>query len=344
LPWRKVELRLPQFSYVEAQSVRHASETIAASDALVLAGGTDLLVSLKQKLLRPDTLLDIKKIAGLNFIRELADGAIGIGALTTLSGIERSALIKERLPALAGAARSVATPQIRNKATLGGNICLNTRCWYYNMPVFSRGARAVCSKLGGDVCHVAPGGKQGRCHSLFSADTVPVLMVLDADVKLCSAAGSRTVPLPKIYSGDGRAPISLRRGEVASEVLIPSPRVRTYSCYLKLRERGTLDFPILGVAAAVTFHEDNATCSRARIALTGVSSEPVAAPEAEAFLKDRLLNRPNIAEAANLVRDRTPVHSLNGVPAKYKREMISAYAGRALAQLQRAAAETDRRT
>jgi 4-hydroxybenzoyl-CoA reductase beta subunit len=296
---------------------------------------------MKQKLLRPERLIDIKQIPEMASIRQLPDGQISLGALTTLSAIERSDLIRERVPSLAEAAASVATPQIRNKATLGGNICLNTRCWYYNIPAFSRKTRAVCQKQGGSVCHVVPGEKQGRCYSLFSADTVPALMSLDSRVKLSSADGSRVVPLPELYSGDGIKPLTLRRDELITEVLIPSPLARAHSCYVKFRERGTLDFPILGVAATVVFADDNVTCRGARIALTGVSSAPYAASNAEAYLENKPLTPQTITAAADLAREQIIVYSMNGVPARYKRAMIAEYVARALTQVQQSSAGRD---
>ncbi len=325
-------MRLPEFSYVEAGSVQEASAILATSDSLPLSGGTDLLVNMKHRLLQPSTLVDIKKIADLASIRELPGGEISLGALTTLGTIERSTLIKERIPSLAVAAQSVGTPQIRNKATLGGNICLNTRCWYYNVPPFSRKTRQVCIKQGGSVCHVVPGEKQGRCYSLFSADTVPVLMALDSMVKVSSGETSRVVPLAELYTGDGANPIALRRGELVTEVLVPPLPVRTSSCYLKLRERGTLDFPILGIASALTFEEDKRTCRKARIVLTGVSSGPFEATEAEAFLENKTMTAQVKTEAANLVREQVRVYTLNGIPARYMRSMIAEYVLKALSQ------------
>lgn len=192
-------MRLPEFSYIEAQSVQEACGIIAGSESFPLSGGTDLLVKLKHKLLRPAQLVDLKKISGLDSIRQLADGHISIGALTTLTVIERSEILKQQIPSISIAAQSVGTPQIRNKATLGGNICLDTRCWYYNMPAFSRQTRSACNKQGGACCHVVTSETQGRCYSLFSSDTVPVLIALGSRVKLSSAQEERVLPLTHLY-------------------------------------------------------------------------------------------------------------------------------------------------
>jgi len=332
-------LRLPEFSYLEPRSLQEACGLLVDSGSLPLSGGTDLLVNMKYKLLQPPRVVDIKGIADLALIQELPGGGIVLGALTTLKEIERSALVKERFPLLAAAARSVGIPQIRNKATLGGNICLDTRCWYYNVPTFSRKPREVCSKLGGPVCHVVPGEKQGRCYALFSADTVPVLMALEAKVTIASAEDSRVIPLRELYSGDGVNPLTLRRGELVTEVRVPPLPAGAGGAYLKLRERGTLDFPILGIAAVLTFAEDKRTCRQARIVLTGVSSSPFEATDAEAFLENTPLTAQAATEAARLVRKQLRVYPLNGISARYKRSMIAEYAARALLQAGPAASQ-----
>jgi len=325
-------MRLPEFSYLEPRSIQDACHLLADASSLPLSGGTDLLVNMKYKLLQPARLVDLKGLADLALVQEMPNGEVVLGALTTLRAIERSALVRERFPLLAVAARSVGIPQIRNKATLGGNICLDTRCWYYNLPAFSRTTREVCHKLGGSVCQVVPGEKHGRCYALFSADTVPALMALDAKVKIASAGDSRVVPLREIYSGDGIRPLALRRGELVAEVRIPPLPTNTGTSYQKLRERGTLDFPILGVAAVLTFFDDRRTCRQAKIVLAGVAPSPFEATTAEAFLKNASLTPQVAAEAANLVRDQIAVYALNGIPAWYKRSMIVEYAARALLQ------------
>lgn len=325
-------MRLPEFSYLEPGSVQEACALLATPDSLALAGGTDLLVSLKYRLFGPSRLVDIKSIAGLAGIEAQPGGGIRAGALTTLRAIERSPLVKELLPLVAEGARSVASPQIRNKATIGGNICLNTRCWYFNMPRFSRQTREACNKQGGSVCHVVPGEKRGKCYSLFSADVVPALIAAGARVAVSSDNGSRTVPLRDLFTGDGIKPNALQRGELVTTVLVPPLPRGAGSCYLKLRERGTLDFPILGIAAVLALGEDKRTCAIAKVVLTGVSSGPVEAEVAQARLENRPVTELAIAEVAALVQEQTRVFTMNGIPARYKRSVIGEYVSRALMQ------------
>ena len=325
-------MRLPEFSYLEPESIAEACELLESSDALPLAGGTDLLVSMKYKLQQPAGLVDIKRLSDLALIQELPSGEISLGALATLRAIERSTIVNERIPLLATSARLVGTPQIRNKATLGGNICLNTRCWYYNIPSFSRKTRELCNKRGGSVCHVVPGEKHGRCYSLFSADTVPALMALDARVKISSAQDSRIIALRELYTGEGVNPIALHRGELVTEVLVTPPPSGASGCYLKLRERGALDFPILGIASVLIPGEDGLTCRRARLALTGVASGPIEATCAEAFLENKPLTPEVTNEAVNLVGEQIRVYSVNGISARYKRSMIAELTSKALSQ------------
>ena len=165
----------------------------AKSSSRVVAGGTDLIPSMKQKLFEPEYVLDLRAIRELRGIRPLSDGGVEIGALTTLREIERSDVLRRHYPVLTEAAATVASPVLRNMGTIGGNICLDTRCLWYNQSLTWRKGCGFCIKKDGDLCHVAPGGT--KCWAAFSGDTPPALLCLDAELELASATGTRRVAL-----------------------------------------------------------------------------------------------------------------------------------------------------
>src|SRR3954470_8688521 len=183
----------------------------------VLAGGTDLLPSMRQKLFEPEHVLDLRQIPELKGLRETKQG-IEIGALTTLHEIEHSALLRERYPVLVEAARTVASPLIRHMGTIGGNICLDTRCLWYNQSLTWRKSCGFCIKKDGDLCHVAPGGT--KCWAAFSADTPPALLCLEAGIEIASVRGTRRLPLAEFYTNDGVDRMKLAKDELLTRVIL----------------------------------------------------------------------------------------------------------------------------
>ncbi|MDY6864001.1 MAG: FAD binding domain-containing protein, partial [Thermodesulfobacteriota bacterium] len=177
-------MRIPKFEYLAPKKLEDAVSFLKKykGDIKVVAGGTDLIVNMKQRTITPKYLINLKEIADLDFINYKKNDGLKIGALTALRTIEKSGVIREKFPVIAKAAHEVASVQIRNVGTLGGNICLNTRCWYYNQPLYWRKSFPFCFKVGGDCCNVVKKGKQ--CYALFSADTVPALIGLDAKIKV----------------------------------------------------------------------------------------------------------------------------------------------------------------
>lgn len=243
-------MRLPKFEYLRPESVEQASAILreASEEALLMAGGTDLLVAMKQRLRTPRHLIDLKGIPGLDTIHH-QDGTLRIGALTTLRQISQSPIVQEKFPALAQAARRAASPQVRNLATIGGNICLTRRCWYYNQSLAWRQSRAPCLRMGGAQCYVVKGGE--KCYALHCADTVPALLTLEAEVKLASTKGERTIPLDELYLELGPKATTVEPGEILTEVHLPQPHSSSYGLYLKHSGRPSIDFPLVGVAAMV---------------------------------------------------------------------------------------------
>src|SRR4051795_878436 len=247
----------------------------------VLAGGTDLLPSMRQKLFEPEHVLDVRQIPELKGIRETKQG-IEIGALTTLHEIEHSALLRERYPVLVEAARTVASPLIRHMGTLGGNICLDTRCLWYNQSLTWRKSCGFCIKKDGDLCHVAPGGT--KCWAAFSGDTAPALLCLGAELEIVGAKGRRRVPLAEFYTGEGDARMNLGKDEILTKIFLPEETAGWKGAYLKLRLRGSIDYPLAGVAVAM---KKNGVVEDARVAITAVNPMPALVKDAANALRGK---------------------------------------------------------
>src|ERR1700726_4019645 len=241
-------MRLPLFEFRAPQTLEEATRILDGerANAMPLAGGTDLLPNMKRRQQAPRTLISLRHIQSLSEI-ELSDSGLRLGACLTLSDIAASPRFRNGLTALAQAASLLATPQIRNMATLGGNICLDTRCNYYDQSYEWRKSINFCLKKDGTPCWVAPGSS--KCVKVSSTDTAPALMALGARVRLVSRSGERDVLLADLYNNDGLDYIKRKPNEILAEVLLDSLR-GWKSTYWKLRRRGSFDFPVLSVAAA----------------------------------------------------------------------------------------------
>ncbi|MBI5435401.1 MAG: FAD binding domain-containing protein [Planctomycetes bacterium] len=241
-------LRLPKFEVATPTSVGEAIALLAEAgpSALVVAGGTDLLPNLKHELATPELVVSLAAIRELVGIRVDADGALAIGAMTTLAEVAASELVRTRAPALAQAASLVAGPQLRTMGTLGGNVLLDTRCQWINQSYFWRSALGFCLKKDGTKCHVVEGGQ--KCVAAASNDTAPALMTLGATLELEGAAGRRSQPLDDFWIADGIYNKKLSHAELLTEVRVPPTAAGHRGAYGKLRERNSIDFPLLGVA------------------------------------------------------------------------------------------------
>lgn len=239
------------------------------SRAKIIAGGTDLLVRLKQRSCKPEALISLKKVQQLKDIISLDDGVV-IGSAVKLSDIISAPEICKDYPLLIEAASKVGAYQHRSMGTLGGNLCLETRCIYFNQSDFLRDSLSPCLKSGGQTCHAVNGQK---CYAVYSGDTAPALLALGARVRIGSSAGERWEELAALYSGDGLAPIALKEGEILTGIFISKEAANAGGAYLKLAERSSTDFPSLGVAASITL-SDNKMCQQAGLALTAAGSAP----------------------------------------------------------------------
>jgi xanthine dehydrogenase YagS FAD-binding subunit len=298
-------------------------------EAMLLAGGTDLLDMLKERLVRPQRVINIKSIPGLNYIKNGA--GLEIGALTTIAEIAEHASVRKNFAVLAEAAESIATPQLRNMGTLGGNLCQRPRCWYF------RAKDIVCIKKGGGRCYAVDGLNKYHCifgggpsFIVHPSDSAPALMALGATLDVLGPAGKEEIALEDFYESpldNIRREHILQPNQFITAVRVPQPAPGTKSTYLKFREKQSLDFAI--VSAAVVLQMEGKTCKNARVVLGGVAPLPWRATASEAELNGKVLSSEVIAKAANAaVADANPM-SQNG----YKIQLTKVMVRRALEKL-----------
>jgi 4-hydroxybenzoyl-CoA reductase subunit beta len=317
-------LRLPWFEHRAPRTLAQAAEILAGEGprAMLIAGGTDLLPNMKRRHQAPQVLVSL---SGVPELRNSSNGSgTSYGSALTLSQIARNPTTPA---ALRHAAIQVATPHIRNMGTLGGNLCLDTRCTYYNQTYEWRKAIDFCLKKDGDTCWVATASK--RCVAVSSTDTAPALIALKAMVKLVSSQGERELRVEDLYRNDGIDYLSRRPDEILTEVRVPEGWTSTY---WKLRRRGSFDFPILGVAAALRFNPAN-EIEEARIALGAVASRPFLVEKAGAFLQGKKLTDEVIAEASGMVANRAKPMDNTDMDLYWRKEVADDFAGYALREL-----------
>jgi 4-hydroxybenzoyl-CoA reductase subunit beta len=291
-------MRLPRFTYRAPESIAEAADLLAsapAGGAMLVAGGTDLLPNMKRRQQTPTTLIGLRRIAALRQL-SVADDALRLGAGVTLSQLVASPAVRRDSLGLWQAAAQVATPHLRNMGTLGGNLCLDTRCNYYDQSYEWRKAIDFCMKKDGSTCWVATSSP--RCLAVSSSDTAPMLVALGASVTLASASGERHVELGALYANDGIHYLTRRPDELLTEIHVPTAP-GTRSAYWKLRRRGAFDFPVLSVAAVVRL-DPSGVVEAARIVLGAVASRPIEAERGSASLIGQPLTDGAIASAAEL--------------------------------------------
>jgi 4-hydroxybenzoyl-CoA reductase beta subunit len=322
-------MHLPKFEYIEAKTTKEACSFLSEckGQAKVLAGGTDLLVMMKQKVVNPKYLLNIKRIPGLDEINQ-DDNFLRIGALTTLANIESSYKIQQNFPMLSLAAGRVACQQIQTTATIGGNLCLDAKCWYYNQSDKWRRSRETCIKRGGSLCHVIKGGK--RCYAVLSGDTISVLLALEAKVTIADSMGQRLIPVEEFYTGAGETPNILKPEEMVTEIKIPYLPAKAKGAFLKHSIRGALDFALADVSAIVTM--EDSVCKDARIVISSIGPMVVRAIEAEETLKGRAITD-KVLEEAGLAAVKG-ARLVSGIQSSvyYRRKIIHALTKRAIRQ------------
>jgi len=316
-------MRLPWFEWRAPRTVAEAARILAGEGprAMLIAGGTDLVPNMKRRHQSPKTLVSLRRVDELR----KSNGALGAGV--TLTALVASAQVRERYRALWQAAAQIATPHLRNMGTLGGNLCLDTRCTYYNQSHEWRQAIDFCLKKDGETCWVATASK--RCVAVSSTDGAPALIALGARVKLVSTQGEREVALADLYRNDGIEYLTRRPDEILTEVAIPAG---WSSSYWKLRRRGSFDFPVLGVAVAARLARDG-TVEEARVALGAAASRPFLVDKAGEFLKGKRLSDEVIAEASTLIASRAKPMDNTDLDLYWRKDVAASFAGYALREV-----------
>ena len=343
-------MSLPAFHLLRPRTVDEAVALLAkhAGTLQVLAGGTDLIPSLRQHLFAPEHVLDIRGIEELRGIRVRDGVGVEIGALTSLSTVEDSEFIRRNYPVLHQAASTVASPVLRNMATVGGNICLDTRCLWYNQSLAWRKSCGFCIKsprranVGragseqpeGDICHVAPGGT--KCWAAFSGDTPPALLCLNAELEFAGPSGFRRMPLKDFYTGEGDRHIKLGKDELLIRVLLPETSAGYSGAYRKLRVRGSIDYPLMGVAVALKLRNGGGEASTvpiiedARVAITAVNPAPMLVEAAAHALIGRQADEHVATVVGELAAGVARPLTTSALTPEYRREMVKVFAKRAV--------------
>jgi 4-hydroxybenzoyl-CoA reductase subunit beta len=318
-------LRLPFFSYLQPRSLTEAlrMKADAGPQGMYVAGGTDLYPNMKRRHQEPKTVISLM---GIPELRKL-DGW-NVGTSVTLSALSNLPTLQHSHSAVAIAARLVSTPLLRNMGTLGGNLCLDTRCNYYNQSYEWRKSIDFCMKKDGHICWVAPSSP--RCWAVSSSDVAPVMVAIGAEYRLVGSEGERLVPAGRFYNNDGINYLTKQLDEILAEVRLPAPNGWD-AVYHKLRRRGSFDFPVLGVAAWIKWNGN--TVADGRIVLGGVASYPQEVPEAGAALKGGPLSDEAIAAAADAAfRPSKPMDNTD-FDLSWRKQMTRVYVKRALDEL-----------
>ncbi|MSQ54242.1 MAG: 4-hydroxybenzoyl-CoA reductase [Betaproteobacteria bacterium] len=320
-------MRLPWFEHRSPKTLGEAARVLAGEGpaAMLVAGGTDLLPNMKRRQQTPATLVSLRQVEEL---QRVANGSgLRLGAGLTLAQVAGEPKVRADYTGLAQAAALVATPHLRNMGTLGGNLCLDTRCSYYNQSYEWRKAIDFCMKRDGEICWVATASK--RCLAVTSTDTAPALMALGASVRLVSSSGEREFALSSFYRNDGIDYMVRRPDEILTEVLLPA-NAGWRSTYWKLRRRGSFDFPVLGVAVAAKLAPDG-TVEAARLVLGAVSSHPLVI-KADALVGCKLTDEA-ITEIAETAQSRAKPMDNTDLDLRWRKDVTAEYVRYALREL-----------
>ena len=322
-------MRLPEFDLIQPRSLHEACSILGEQGrrAVLLAGGTALMVALRCGLSKPSVVIGLKGLTALNHVDRNGSGQLGIGSMVTLETLEKSAFVLNEYAPLAQAVRLVGVPSIRHEATIGGNLCLDTRCIYYNQSEFWRSGLRACFKLGGEICNAVEKGR--HCQAVYQGDLAPVLIALGAEVKIASAKGEKIIPIAEFFTGRGEKPNILKPDEILVEVRIPTSGRGTAMAYEKLRVREGMDFPMAGVAVMVKRNRTGAI-ERAKLVVGAVGSSPTEADKAAGLLEGQKPTDDLIQSVSREVMERAqPVENL-AIDANYRKKMVGVLVRRAL--------------
>ena len=327
-------MQLPPFQFVEPQSIDETLHFLEehGRESKLIAGGTDMLPSMKQRIYSPKYIVDLEHIGEMDQI--LFDGRSGLqlGALVKLHTVETNGQIADKLPILSQAAAAVGSPQLRLMGTVGGNLCLDTRCYYYNQSNSWRKTRPKCIKLGGDVCNAIGSGK--KCFAVFSGDLASALIVLDAQICLRSVRGERKLALRDFYTGDGAKPIDIKPDEILWRVMVPPQENRIAGIYLKYRIRKSIDYPLAAIAAVLRLDGKDNICRDARVVINAVGARPTMVSAVSQLMEGQPISGSLIENASQLAfKAARPIKNTASSP-EHRKLIIKALVTKALNHLQ----------
>lgn len=318
-------MSLPKFEYVAPKTVTKAI-SLQKRPGKFIAGGTDLFVAMKQRISRPELLIDLNSISALKGIKWDKNG-LRIGALTRLTQFKDNLIVQEHFPGLSQIISLVSTPQLQNMGTLGGNLCLDTRCYYYNQSIFLKKRWDPCFKIGGKICHIVKGGK--TCYAVYSGDMAAPLIVLEAKVKIAGPNGTNEKKLQNFFSGSGIKPNILKFNEILTEILIPPMPEYSGLSYQKLRLRDTMDFPLLGVTVFLQLDGRDGKCRDVRFALSAIAPSPIIVEDASKLMCGKKITPKIIEEISKIAQKAAhPVDNTASSPS-YRREMVGVFTKKA---------------
>ena len=326
-------LRLPKFALEEPSDVAGAVALMTehGDDAMIVAGGTDLWPNMKHGLFEPKVVVSLGRIHSMRSIEAQDDGGLRIGATVTLAEMAASELVKERAPALAHAASLVAGPQLRTMGTAGGNVMLDTRCQWYNQSYFWRKSLGYCLKKDGTVCHVVQGGR--KCVAAASNDTAPALMSLNAKVSFASAEGSREALVDEMWKADGIWNKDAGRQEILTSIHVPAQATGHRGTYGKLRDRGSIDYPLFGCAVRLDVSSEGVV-EDADLVCVALVARPLRIKKVADTLRGKTLGTDDFAAAVQTVAElaHTQAKPLDNIPGEsiYRRQMVPVYVRRTL--------------
>ena len=323
-------MHLPKFEHQRPATVKEATQLLKeyGSRARMVAGGTDLYPRMKYGLLRPELIISLKGLSSESTAK-VGEGELHLDAFMSLADVARSPEVLQKAPLLAEAALNVASNQIRHMATLGGSLCLETRCTYYNQSHTYQYVEP-CFKRDGDRCYLIPKGR--KCQAVFMADTVPALICLDAKVEIQSHTKSRQLALADLYTGDPLSAIALSEGELVSRVIIPDATPNRGSGFTKFSLRGGMEFGALSVAVVLDGEDDGSTCNKARIAVGSVSAKPVRVVKAETAMSGEMLSDNLLRDVAKKIATEVRPVMHHGYSVPFLRACLEVQAYRTLAK------------
>lgn len=321
--------RLPDFIYLRPRTIEDLLSLIDEhkSDATLLAGGTELLVRMKQRLCAPQYVISLNSLAGLDYVEHDETIGVSVGSLTTIYSLANSSVIRDKYPALSQAARQISAIPLHYTSTVGGNICIDTRCIFYNQSADWSKVRPPCFKRGGNICYAVKGSN--HCLSVYQGDLAPALIALEAKVKINRKNGEKIIPLSEFFTNVGEHPNVLQPNEVITEIQLPPPAQNSKSSYQKLRIRKAIDFPLAAVAVVLDIDKDQ-VCRKAKFVLGAVASAPIEVKAAEKILKGRRISNGLIDEVVEeTFKAAHPVDNLS-IDASYRKKMVKVLTNRAI--------------